>query len=84
MSGHSIGFVPTMGFLARGAPVPDLAAASENDLVVVSIFVNPLQFNPGEDFEDYPRDLRRDLRMCGAAGAGIVFAPEPAEMYRVR
>ena len=81
VSGHSIGFVPTMGFLHAGHQSLMLAAASENDLVVVSIFVNPLQFNPGEDFEDYPRDLRRDLRMCEAAGAGIVFAPEPAEMY---
>ena len=81
VSGHSIGFVPTMGFLHAGHQSLMLAAASENDLVVVSIFVNPLQFNPGEDFEDYPRDLRRDLRMCEAAGAGIVFAPELAEMY---
>ena len=81
VSGHSIGFVPTMGFLHAGHQSLMLAAVSENDLVVVSIFINPLQFNPGEDFEDYPRDLRRDLRMCEAAGAGIVFAPGPAEMY---
>ena len=81
VSGHSIGFVPTMGFLHAGHQALMLAAASENDLVVVSIFVNPLQFNPGEDFEDYPRGLRSDLRMCEGAGAGIVFAPEPAEMY---
>ena len=81
VSGHSIGFVPTMGFLHAGHRSLALRAASENDLAVVSIFVNPLQFNPDEDFEDYPRDLRRDLRMCEGAGAGIVFAPEPAEMY---
>ncbi len=58
-----------------------LRAAQDNDLVVVSIFVNPLQFNAGEDLEDYPRDLEHDTGVCASAGAGVVFAPGAAEMY---
>ena len=56
-------------------------ARTDNDVVVVSIFVNPLQFNPGEDFDDYPRDLERDLELCAGSGADIVFAPDGHEMY---
>ncbi len=79
--GRSVGFVPTMGFLHAGHRSLIEQARDENDTVVVSIFVNPLQFNPGEDFEDYPRDLDRDLELCADAGADIVFAPTQREMY---
>lgn len=79
--GHRVGLVPTMGFLHAGHRSLIERARSENDLVVVSIFVNPLQFNPGEDFDDYPRDLDHDLALCARAGAGIVFAPDQHEMY---
>ena len=79
--GRSVGLVPTMGFLHAGHCSLIERARADNDTVVVSIFVNPLQFNPGEDFEDYPRDLDRDLEACAAAGADIVFAPDLDEMY---
>ena len=79
--GHRVGFVPTMGFLHAGHRSLVERARSENDLVVVSIFVNPLQFNPGEDFDDYPRDLDRDLGVCAEAGADVVFVPVQQEMY---
>ncbi len=79
--GRRVGLVPTMGFLHDGHRSLIERARSENDRVVVSIFVNPLQFNPGEDFDDYPRDLRRDLAVCAEAGADIVFVPDQQEMY---
>lgn len=79
--GRRVGLVPTMGFLHAGHRSLIEHARSENDLVVVSIFVNPLQFNPGEDFDDYPRDLDHDLAVCAHAGADIVFAPGQHEMY---
>ncbi len=79
--GHRVGFVPTMGFLHDGHRSLIERARSENGLVLVSIFVNPLQYNPGEDFDDYPRDLRRDLAVCAEAGADIVFVPDQQEMY---
>jgi pantoate--beta-alanine ligase len=79
--GQSVGLVPTMGFLHAGHRSLIEHARAENDVVVVSIFVNPLQFNPGEDFDDYPRDLDHDLAVCAAAGAGIVFTPAQEEMY---
>ena len=79
--GHRVGFVPTMGFLHAGHRSLVERARSENDLVVVSIFVNPLQFNPGEDFDDYPRDLDRDLGVCAEAGGDVVFVPVQQEMY---
>ncbi len=78
---RSVGFVPTMGFLHAGHCSLVERARAENDLVVVSIFVNSLQFNQDEDFDDYPRDLDRDLEMCETAGADIVFVPEEREMY---
>ena len=80
-AGGTVGFVPTMGFLHAGHCSLIERARAENDVVVVSIFVNPLQFNPGEDFDDYPRDLDRDRRMCAEAGADIVFVPDGPEMY---
>ncbi|MDR3289345.1 MAG: pantoate--beta-alanine ligase [Peptococcaceae bacterium] len=80
-AGKSIGFVPTMGCLHEGHQSLIRQASLENDLAVVSIFVNPLQFGPEEDYATYPRDLDRDCQLAVAAGAGIVFAPAAAEMY---
>lgn len=80
-AGRSIGFVPTMGYLHAGHLALIERARAENEVVVVSIFVNPTQFGPNEDLARYPRDLPRDLDLCRKAGVDAVFAPEPAEMY---
>jgi len=79
--GKSIGFVPTMGFLHEGHLSLIRKARQENDLVVVSIFVNPTQFGEGEDYGTYPRDLARDMEGCKQTGVDIVFAPDAKEMY---
>jgi len=79
--GRTIGFVPTMGYLHEGHASLVRASAADNDLTVVSIFVNPLQFAPGEDLDDYPRDLDRDVDICRSAGGAVVFVPEVDEMY---
>ena len=79
--GGSVGLVPTMGYLHEGHQSLVTRSASDNDLTVVSIFVNPLQFADGEDYGTYPRDLERDREMCAAAGAGLIFAPPTEEMY---
>ena len=79
--GGSVGLVPTMGYLHEGHQSLVARSAADNDLTVVSVFVNPLQFAEGEDYGTYPRDLDRDTEMCAAAGAGLVFAPSTEEMY---
>jgi len=79
--GSKIGLVPTMGSLHVGHISLIEAAAKDCDFVVVSIFVNPTQFGPGEDFEKYPRPLEDDLQICRKARIDVVFAPEPEQMY---
>jgi len=79
--GKIIGLVPTMGALHVGHISLIEAAVKECEFVVVSIFVNPTQFVPGEDFEKYPRPLEADLQICRKAGADVVFAPTPGQMY---
>jgi pantoate--beta-alanine ligase len=80
-AGQRIGFVPTMGYLHDGHGSLIRAAAAECDVVVVSIFVNPLQFAANEDLADYPRDLERDTALVSAAGATELFTPSVTEMY---
>jgi len=77
----SVGFVPTMGYLHDGHKSLIECARKENDVVVVSIFVNPTQFGPNEDFERYPRDEERDKKICMDAGCDIMFIPEKDDMY---
>ncbi|RDI43018.1 pantoate--beta-alanine ligase [Falsibacillus pallidus] len=84
VNGSTIGFVPTMGFLHEGHVSLMEASKKENDVSVISIFVNPLQFGPNEDFESYPRDLERDARIAENAGVDFLFAPLPEEMYPAR
>jgi pantoate--beta-alanine ligase len=79
--GNSIGLVPTMGFLHEGHLSLLRAACAECDLVVMSLFVNPTQFGPGEDLDRYPRDEERDLRLAAEAGADIVYAPPAEAVY---
>lgn len=76
-----IGFVPTMGFLHDGHRSLMKAARVENEYVVVSLFVNPTQFGPGEDFDRYPRDEARDIQICAEENIDCIFAPEVASMY---
>lgn len=79
--GATVGFVPTMGYLHEGHGSLISRAREDNDKVVVSIFVNPMQFGPGEDLESYPRDLEKDSAYCESLGADLIFHPEPPEMY---
>jgi len=79
--GSKIGFVPTMGALHIGHIFLIEKAVKECDFAVVSIFVNPTQFGPGEDFEKYPRPFEHDLEICRKAGVDVVFAPSPQEIY---
>ncbi|MFA4836488.1 MAG: pantoate--beta-alanine ligase [Dehalococcoidia bacterium] len=78
---QKVGFVPTMGYLHEGHITLVRLAKSENGAAVVSIFVNPTQFGPKEDFEKYPRNTERDIAMLSAVGTDVVFMPEPKEMY---
>ncbi len=79
--GLTIGFVPTMGYLHEGHLSLIRRAKEENDYVVVSIFVNPLQFAANEDFDQYPQDFERDSKLSEEAGADFIFAPTAEEMY---
>lgn len=77
----TLGLVPTMGYLHEGHCSLIKTAKAQNDLVVVSIFVNPTQFAPGEDYESYPRNIERDYKLAREAGADAVFYPEVGEIY---
>lgn len=79
--GQRVGFVPTMGYLHDGHGSLMKRARDECELVVVSIFVNPLQFAPDEDLASYPRDLQRDTALAQSCGVDILFVPEVIEMY---
>lgn len=81
VAGLSVGLVPTMGYLHEGHKSLIDRAVKDNDRVVVSVFVNPMQFGPTEDLASYPRDLNRDAALCEAAGADLIFNPEPENMY---
>lgn len=78
--GLKIGFVPTMGYLHEGHQSL-IKHSNENDKTVVSIFVNPIQFAPNEDFAAYPRNLERDTKKCEESGADLIFAPDASQMY---
>lgn len=80
--GKTIGLVPTMGFLHEGHGSLIQRCREENDIVVVSDFVNPTQFGPNEDLEAYPRDFQRDSALCESLGADLIFHPQPEEMYQ--
>lgn len=82
-AGRSLGFVPTMGYLHEGHLSLVRRAKAENEIVAASIFVNPAQFGPHEDFERYPRDEPRDLALLEEAGVDAVYLPSPSTMYPV-
>lgn len=79
--GMTVGLVPTMGYLHEGHKSLIKRAVKENDKVVVSVFVNPIQFGPTEDLDTYPRDLEKDQNTCESAGASLIYNPKPEEMY---
>jgi len=80
-TGKSVGFVPTMGYLHDGHVALVREASKQCDVVVVSIFVNPTQFGPHEDFQAYPRNLQRDAKVCEREGVDYLFVPSEEEMY---
>lgn len=80
--GKTVGLIPTMGYLHEGHASLIRKCREENDIVVVSVFVNPTQFGPNEDLEAYPRDFQRDSALCESLGADLIFHPEPEEMYQ--
>ena len=79
--GLTVGLVPTMGYLHEGHASLIKKASQENDRVVVSDFVNPIQFGPKEDLASYPRDIQRDAEICEVSGADLIFHPQPEDMY---
>lgn len=79
--GHTIGFVPTMGALHEGHLSLMRASVAENDVSVASIFVNPTQFAPNEDYESYPRSFEKDCKMCFSVGIDVIYAPSVETMY---
>ncbi len=79
--GKTIAFVPTMGYLHQGHAHLMQEGRKLGDVLIASIFVNPTQFGPGEDFEKYPRDWQRDAQLCASAGVDVIFAPTAEEMY---
>jgi pantoate--beta-alanine ligase len=79
--GHTIGLVPTMGFLHEGHLSLLRGARERSDVVVMSLFVNPTQFGPGEDLDDYPRDEDRDVRLAEGEGVDLLYAPPEEEVY---
>ena len=81
-AGMTVGLVPTMGYLHEGHASLIKRAVAENDRVVVSTFVNPVQFGPTEDLSTYPRDEKRDADLCESVGAHLMFHPTPDEMYK--
>lgn len=80
-SGKTIGFVPTMGYLHEGHLTLVKEARTANNIIIMSIFVNPLQFGPGEDFDAYPRNSERDTKLAQEAGVDILFMPSAKNMY---
>lgn len=79
--GLTVGLVPTMGYLHEGHASLMKKAVEQNDRVVASVFLNPMQFGPTEDLEAYPRDFGQDCKLCDSIGVDMVFHPEPEEMY---
>src|SRR5947209_2027458 len=80
-TGQRIGLVPTMGALHAGHAALIQQARRDNDFLIVSVFVNPVQFGPNEDFHLYPRPFEQDVAMCAAEGVDLIFHPPPEELY---